>query len=237
MRFRKIPKAFAEAIGQLGWRDGCLHVLSLALGRVSGGCVRLHKYYFVAQPVAAKAWLPGRRGAAIEVRAVGPTDPVIREFPRPPAVMPYRFEQGAICFAALKEGRCVGFLWTLLGPYREDEVRCRYVPLPEGEAAWDFDVYVAPEHRSGLVFMRLWDEANRYLAARGVRWSLSRISAFNAASLASHSRMGASRIGSAVFFSIGALQISVSNVRPRFFVSRGGAAAIPSFFLEARTLG
>jgi hypothetical protein len=146
--------------------------------------------------------------------------------------MPYRFSQGAVCLAALNGGDCIGFLWISFGPYLEDEVRCRYIPLPQGEAAWDFDVYVYPEHRNSLVFLRLWDEANRYLAARGVRWSLSRISAFNPGSMASHARMGTRRIGSAVFLSIGPLQVSMATVTPRFFLS-WKPDRIPSFALSA----
>ena len=231
MRYRTY-NALRQTVGQLGWLDGCLYLANSALHRLTYGFVRLHKYHFVAQPVRSTPWLPAKRGAAIEVREVGPSDPLLRDFPRPRWVIPYRFEQGAICLAALTDGKCVGFLWMLVGPYREDEVRCRYIPTPQGKAAWDFDIYVCPEHRAGVVFMRLWDEANRYLAARGVRWSMSRISAFNSGSLASHTRMGARRIGSALFLSVGSLQISAANVPPRLFVSRH-RDVIPDFTLEA----
>lgn len=232
MGYRKLRKALSESVARLGWVDGCLHAVSTGLQRATRGFVRLHKYYFVAQPVASKPWLAGTRGAAIEVREVTASDPLLRAIPRPQWVIPYRFDQGAVCLAAIIGGQCVGFLWMLVGPYLEDEVRCRYIPLPKGEAAWDFDVYVSPEHRGGLVFLRLWDEANQYLAARGVRWSLSRISAFNAGSMSSHTRMGARRVGSALFLSIGSLQISAANVRPRLFVSRD-PRTIPDFLLQA----
>lgn len=229
MNFNRIISAIGSPFRQLGWLDGALCLLNAALVRYTGGHVRLHRYYFMAQPVSAEALLKGGRGAAIEVREVGPTDLLLHAFPRPQWVMPYRYGQGAVCLAAFKDGRCAGFLWMLIGPYREDEVRCRYIPLPAGEAAWDFDVYVYPEHRNSLVFLRLWDEANRYLAARGVRWSLSRISAFNAGSLSSHARLGARRIGSAVFLSIGSLQISAASVPTRFSISK---TRVPSFALN-----
>jgi hypothetical protein len=230
MDFSKASGTIAGAFRQLGWLNGTLHLLNAALTRATGGCVRVHKYYFIAQPVSTQPLLAGRRGASIEVRQVGQSDPLLRAFPRPAWVMPYRYGQGAVCFAAFKDARCVGFLWILLGPYREDEVRCRYIPLPQGKAAWDFDVYVYREHRNSLVFLRMWDEANRYLAARGVRWSLSRISAFNPGSLASHARMGARRIGSAVFLSIGSLQISAASVPTRFSISK---SRVPCFALNA----
>ncbi len=117
------------------------------------------------------------------------------------------------------------------GPYQEDEVRCRYVPLTEGRSSWDFDVYVDPQHRNRIVFLKLWDEANSFLAARDIRWSLSRISAFNKASIASHTRMGAKRIGTAVFLSIGSLQIFAATVPPYVGLSRR-PDSFPTFALD-----
>jgi hypothetical protein len=204
------------------------------LATVSRSRVRLRKYYFVAQPVRTQPWLPGKRGAQLEVRRVFPADPLIQAFPRPPQVMPYRFQQEAVCLAGLKDGGFIGFLWFTVGPYQEDEVRCRYVPLPAGKSAWDFDVFLAPEHRSGIAFLKLWDEANRFLAAREVRWSLSRISAYNRQSLMSHTRMGATRIGTALFFSIGRLQLAVSTRRPFVHLSFG-ERSFPSFALDPQT--
>jgi hypothetical protein len=206
-------------IGDVGFLDGCLLALSRVLGKISGGRVRLYKYVFVAQPVAEKRWLPVQRGADLEIRQVMPGDPVIAQFPRPAWAIPYRFRQGAVCLAALKEGRCVGFLWLALGPYQEDEVRCRYEPAPAGKACWDFDVYIDPAHRGSIVFLKLWDEANRFLAERGIGWSLSRISAFNKSSMSSHARMGARHVGSAVFFSLGSVQICAATVAPYLAVS------------------
>jgi hypothetical protein len=122
-----------------------------------------------------------------------------------------------------------------LGPYLEDEVRCRFVPLPEGRAAWDFDVYVDPQQRHGTVFLRLWDEANRFLAARGVRWSLSRISAFNSGSIRSHGRMGAKRIGAVTFLSLGRWQLAVASLAPRFHVS-ARTELMPTYALDAQRI-
>jgi hypothetical protein len=226
-------KGFAHRIRELGWLDGSLDGLNRLLAALFGGKVRLHKYFFVVQPVAEKSWLPTRRGAGLEVRCITAADPIIAAVPRPEWAIPYRFGQGAICLAAVSDGSCVGFLWLALGSYQEDEVRCRYVPLPEGKAAWDFDVYVHPEHRNGIVFLKLWDAANSFLSARGVRWSLSRISAFNKGSMSSHARMKAKRIGTAVFLSIGPLQVSVATVAPYFALS-GHIASFPTFALNAQ---
>ena len=221
-------------IRELGLVNALLYVLDRLLRRASLGVVRLHRYYFMAQPVAPRPWLPARRGASLEVRRLAAGDPALARFPRPGAAFPYRFAQGAVCLAAFKDETPVGFLWFTTQPYREDEVRCRYVTLPPGRSAWDFDVYIAPEHRAGPAFLRLWDEANRILRSEGITWSFSRVSAFNALSVASHSRMNAICTGSATFLALGRWQICVSSVQPFFFLSRN-AASMPEFRLAADT--
>jgi hypothetical protein len=199
--------------------NGWLAAFDRVLRALSGNRMRLYKYYFLAQPVVAKPWLPPHRGASVDIRPVAASDPVLDEMPRPKAVFPYRFQQGAVCLGAFKAASCLGFVWFTFGPYQEDEVRCRYVPLPEGQSAWDFDLYLEPAHRNSVAFLKLWDEANRVLAARGIRWSLSRISAFNERSIASHQRLAARRIGTAVFVIIGSWQLSLASVKPFFFLS------------------
>ena len=151
-------------------------------------------------------------------------------FPRPEWAAPYRFDQGAVCFTALKAGEFAGFLWLAFSAYDEDEVRCRYVLQPSGKVAWDFDVYIEPEHRTGILFMKLWDEANRFLAAREIEWSLSRISAFNSGSILSHAKMGARRIGSATFLCLGSWQLAVSSVSPYLHLSTR-ARSFPTYVL------
>ena len=194
-----------------------LYAIDRTLGALSRGRVRVRKYYLVAQPVARRRWLPPSRGKTIEVRRVSEGDPLLGQAPRPEGVFRYRFEQAAVCITALKADELIGFLWLTLGPYQEDEVRCRYVP--EGTAAWDFDVYVKPSHRDGIAFLKLWDEANGFLAAHGVQSSLSRISAFNEGSLRSHSRMGARRIAALLFVCVGSWQLTLASVAPYFHVS------------------
>jgi len=216
----------------MGWGNGSLYAIARALASVSGNQVRIHKYYLVAQPVAKRCWLPPHRGQSFEIRKIAQPDPVVAQFPRPDHAAPYRFNQGAVCIAALKAGTLAGFLWLTLGPYQEDEVRCRYVPLPAGKSAWDFDVHVEPEYRNGIAFLRLWDEANSFLAAHQIQWSLSRISAFNSGSILSHARMGAQRLGAVTFLSIGSWQIAASTVAPYFHFSIR-AGSFPTYALQA----
>jgi hypothetical protein len=230
-KLRSIAVGFSQTIRQLGWLDGWLYALARALAGMSGNRIRIHKYYLAVQPVAKKSWLPPRRGQSFEIRQVAEFDPLVKQFPRPHFAAPYRFNQGAVCFVALNAGTLAGFLWLTLGPYQEDEVRCRYIPLPLGKSAWDFDVYVEPEHRNGIVFLKLWDEANRFLTVHQFQWSLSRISAFNRGSILSHSKMGTRRIGAATFLSMGRWQIAVSTVSPRFHFSTH-AKSFPTYALN-----
>lgn len=206
---------------ELGPLAGSLFAVKRLLEGVSAGRVRVHAYHLVAQPVKEAPMLGPRRGRSIEVREVDEAEVVSLPVPRPGAVISDRFRQGARCLAAYADGKFVGFLWYLVGPYEEDEVRCRFVPLPAGQASWDFDVYVDPSARLGLAFARLWDEANARLSSRGIRWSLSRISAFNAGSLAAHGRLGLARVASAVFLCAGSLQVTFASVRPFLHVAIG----------------
>lgn len=227
-------RRFNNAVEQLGWLDGCGYLLARLLSVLSSGRIGLHKYYFVAQPVALTPWLSPRRGTAIAVKEIVPTDPLIAAFPRPRAVIAARFEQAAICLAATKADEFIGFLWLTLGPYQEDEVRCRYLPLPLDAAAWDFDVYLEPRHRTGIAFLKLWDAANQFLTARQVRWSLSRISAFNSNSMNAHGKMGARRLGSATFLALGSWQLSCATLAPYVSISMR-ADRFPIFALTGQS--
>lgn len=202
--------------GALGWKDGVLLICKRIVERGSRGKARLIKYRLVGQPIRSAPWLSGRRGATLTVRPVPSDDPVLASLPRPQAVHAERFAQGAECLVAFRGDAPVGFLWFLVGDYQEDEVRCRFRPLPADRTAWDFDVHVAPEHRLSPAFLRLWDAANEILRARSVRWTLSRIDAFNPASLRAHASLGARPLGWLVFLVIGPMQLTLGSQRPRF---------------------
>ena len=92
-------------------------------------------------------------------------------------------------------------------------------PEPQGRAAWDFDVMVMPEYRMGRLFSYLWGRANAELRAGGVEHTMSRISAFNAASLAAHQRLGARVVGSASFLCVGRWQLMRTSLSPRWHFS------------------
>ena len=143
-----------------------------------------------------------------------PTDPLVARFPRPQHVLRRRFADGAVCFAAVRNGELLGFIWIQLHQYEEDEVRCLYVLEHSSRAAWDFDVWVDPQFRLTRTFARLWDAANAFLREHGCRWSISRISAFNPASLAAHRRLGLRHLQSGLFVLIGSLQLAFFTCAP-----------------------
>ncbi|MFO7188430.1 MAG: N-acetyltransferase [Pseudomonadota bacterium] len=179
--------------------------------KLSAQRVRVVRYRLTAQPVAQAPLLPARAHSAVRVERLAPDHPLaaqlVAQSPRPAEVIRRRFAHGAHCYAAFKEERSLlGFLWLQYGAYDEDEVRCLFVPQPEGQAAWDFDVWVHPAHRASRVFVRLWDAAFADLRTRGVRWTMSRVNAYNPESLHSHRRLGAVILGTATFYCAGTRQ-------------------------------
>ena len=223
---RRLSERFAT-MRRLGPLFSLMYAISRFLRLASAGRIKLFVYHLIAQPVNTLRSLPHHRGRTIEVREAGPDEVAALSLARPPEVIRARYQQQARCLLARMEGRFLGFLWFLVGPYEEDEVRCLFIPTPVGVASWDFDVFVEPSARFGFTFARLWDEANQILSSQGVKWSISRISAFNPESLAAHKRMGSLRIASAGFLSLGSAQIMIATTRPYLDVSlRKGARPV-----------
>lgn len=211
-------------VGELGLGTALLYWTARVLDR-SGGLAALHRYVIVLQPVPEAPLLKPHRGRSITVREVAADEECLAALPLTRDVLDYRFGQGATCYGAFQDGALIGCLWLALGPFDEDEVRCRYLREPEGAASWDFDVYIDPAHRAGFAFGRLWDTANARLRAAGARWSASRISAFNRGSLRSHRALGARPVGTATFLRLGPAQVMASSLKPRLHVclTRAGA--------------
>jgi hypothetical protein len=205
------------------WDRG-LYLLDQALARLTGSRCRLLKYYVVSQPVGA-GLLPARRGDSIAVREIFAGDPLLEALGRPASVIASRYAQGARCLAATKDDQFAGCIWFVVGPYEEDEVRCRFEPLPQGERAWDFDVFIAEVFRGSLVFPKLWTEASKLMQQLGVGKTLSRISAFKPESLAAHSRLGARPIARCVFLKLWRAEIALL---------RGGNGPLLALSMSAR---
>ena len=193
-----------------------------ALNRLSGRLGLAH-YYLLAQPVGPLTAL-SRRESRLEVRDITDEPDALRRLPRPEEQMRVRRENGGICLAAFarEEGHMLGFIWLLFRPYHEDEHRCILHPAAQPPTALDVDVYIFPEARGGMAFAELWRAAGRTLEARGISWSFSRISAYNASSLRAHQRLGARRIGSLYFLQLGGVEIMLTGRSPYLAVSRPG---------------
>lgn len=218
-------------IRELGFRDGLAYAIDRLLGRHLGiGSLLSYRFYALRVPAAHELAAP--RAGKVSYRGIGRDEPILRGLGLEREVLDFRFDQGAVCFGAVKEGDLVGAAWFALGPFDEDEARCRYMPQPEDRTAWDFGVFVAPEHRLGLTFHRLWQEVFRHLADLDRNWSLSRISAYNPGSLAAHERLGSRYLGKARFLRLGRVQVMWSHLPPYFHISFGDRAR-PVFRLRA----
>jgi hypothetical protein len=183
-----------------------LYSLHRLLQRATAGRARFVAYALYAQPVPCPALQAIRPAAGNVVRLAGPDDVLRPRFPRPAAVLTARWAAGSRCHVCEVDGDFAGFIWLSEYVHEEDEVGCRY-RLP-ANGVWDFDVYLEPRYRLGRTLSRLWAAVDADLAARGVRWSFSRISRFNRASIATHERLGARCLGRASFLCLGRWQLA-----------------------------
>lgn len=218
---------------QIGYFNSVIFLFHRILVKLFSGKLRIYKYYLTAQPITNQTLLPPNKGKKITVRQISRDDPIVSAFPRPDSIIKKRFDSGALCLVALKENVFVGYIWFILGSYQEDEVRTRFIPLPVSTTAWDFDIYVHPDYRLGHTFLRLWDEANRFLLDRKIEWSCSRISAFNASSISVHRKLGALNLGQVIFFCIGSCQLALATLFPYIHVSTH-LNSYPVFFIDTQ---
>lgn len=196
-----------------------LYFLQRLLAKVSFGHCRMHVYLFCAQPIRSGVFNSLRDDAATMVHSVRSGSPLVAHFPRPPEVNSRRFARGTECYAITVKGEFAGHIWFAEHHYDEDEVRCRY-ELPKDQLSiWDYDVYVEPRYRLGRTLSRLWKGVDAVMGARGVRWSISRISLSNVASIQTHERMGAVHLATGAFLVIGWLQLSFFSKAPYLHIS------------------
>ncbi len=199
-------------LARLGAVDLVLRAVESAVARASGGRVRLIKYHLMAQPVRVHQRAIPSRAGGVAVDEIHADDPRIAAFPRPPEEIAHRFASGARCFAAWHEETFAGFLWFVEGRYDEHEARCTFRLDPADHAVWDFDVTIVPRFRNGRAFALLWQSALEAMRARGARWSISRVSAFNLDSIRAHERMGSRRTGWALFVLSGSLHFTLTSL-------------------------
>ena len=219
--FRKLnlKSRIQRLVDELGASTAFLYLCDRLLRRVNAHC-GLRYYRFLAQPIASEPRLPPARGQSFSFRLLTDMESLLDSLDRPQAVMRNRFAQGAQCLLATKNEVLAGCIWFVRGAYAEDEVRVDYLLPMSGDCVWDFDVYVAEAQRLGYLFARQWDAFDALLKPQGVRYTVSRINAFNQRSMASHRSLGAHDCGRALFICLGPLQAMVSDRRP--YVALGG---------------
>lgn len=222
-----------HTFAQLGWLNATLYLLGRAMVKASDGRWTLHRYHFVAQYIGDTPLTP-ERGLDIDILRPSPDDAIPAGYPRPATVVRDRYAQGAHSLTAWRNGHLAGFLWLIADAYQEDEVRARY-HLASSRSSWDFDVWVRPDERLGWVFRRLWEAARRHLRRHGVRWTCSRISAFNSASLRAHAQIGTVRLGGAVFLCCGGWQWMIASLAPYIHLSRN-PASYPQLMFDTSAL-
>lgn len=210
-------------VAELGLPVACLYLLHRLSVRLSAGQARLVAYALCAQPIGAGQPAALRADPQTLIAAVSASDPICASFPRPASVLRQRFDAAARCYVARVKGSFGGYIWISRDRHAEDEVRCQYILAAPQHSAWDFDVYVEPKLRLGRTLARLWRHVDQTLADEGVRWSFSRISLFNSGSLAVHQRLGAVRLGTALFLVLGPAQLALLSVAPFVHASWGNS--------------
>jgi hypothetical protein len=113
----------------------------------------------------------------------------------------------------------IGYIWLSFDQYEEDEVRCTYLLSPRGQAVFDFDLFIFPEHRMGLGFVGIWNGVNEYLRRRGIRFTFSRLTRFNLPSRRAHAHLGWKRVARVVFVKAWDIEIMFATTRPFLHVS------------------
>jgi hypothetical protein len=214
----RVLTSIRESLNLFGWINGSLYVFARALDKATGSRCRIFKYYFVAQPVPPPQ-TASSIGAKTRIFQASAENGIIRQFPRPPEIVAKRFADGAFCFVAERADELVGYIWIKREKYNEDEVRCLYRLDPSTQVVWDFDAYVSPRFRMSRAFAQLWEAVNRFLHDNGYRWTVSRISAFNTVSIASHKRLGAVHLHTGLFLAAGTAQISLFSCSPYVHVA------------------
>lgn len=201
-------KRLASPFREFGPRVGALYLANRALGKLWSG-LRVVQYDLMAQPVSPEPLLTTVHARQVRYAEIGRGSPELALMPPPEAVKAARFDQGARCIVVYQRQRFVGYAWFCFERYREDEVRCDFKLADPMGSSFDFDVYVFPEYRLGRAFAAVWHSANEFLRAEGVTYTFSRIAAINLASARAHARLGAVRVGQAVYICVGRFQFAV----------------------------
>ncbi len=198
---------------ELGFLVGVLYLFDKGLKQVSPN-LRLLSHALMVQPISNKPLLPPSMKKIFEYREIKPGDKHLNNMPRPMTIIEYRFNQKAICLGLFKKEELIGYIWFCFNSYKEDEARCIYLLEPKNESVFDYDLYIFPEHRLGLAFIALWDEANRFLHERGIKQTYSRLTQSNIASHKAHEHFGWKRVAQAFYFKAWRFELMLTTTSP-----------------------
>ena len=212
------------AAAELGWTNAILYGINRVSKTRWGGFVQVDPVHLVVHAVRRDPVLPPRRGRGIETRRLSTDEALKCGVPISENLIESRRQGEAVCLAAFKDDRLIGYRWLQLGPYSDEEVHCTFVAVAGRRAAWGWNFFVAPQHRTSFVFARLWDETYAFLRDNDLQWIFSWISAFTPAVLTAEQRLGAHRLGGAVFISVGPVQLLLATIAPFVHVSLRRAA-------------
>ena len=208
-------RLIVEPFREFGTLAGSLHVIDRVLRRISPR-LRLYVYEMMVQPISDQPLLPPNLVKNLDFAEIGRDHPDLLLMPVRDDVKALRFEQGALCLGAYCKGKLVGYLWLCSGRYDDDEVRCTYHLAEVDCSVFDFDLYVFPEHRSGIGFMAVWHGANLFLAERGIHYAFSRLTHFNLTSRRAHAHLGGRCVGRALFLQAWSVELMLSTLFPFF---------------------
>lgn len=216
---------------ELGWAPAALLLLHRCLQRLSAGRASVFYYGIYAQRIGSPSLAQIRTGSGTRTRRCDPDDAELPTDLRPASTLAQRLRERSHCYLTTVREEFAGWIWVSERRHAEDEVACDY--LFPADCVWDFDVFVVPRRRFGHTFSRMWQAVDRDLAVSGFRWTMSRISQFNRASIAAHERLGAIRIGTAMFLRLGPLQLGWHLGRPSLCIGKFGR---PGLHLTAPAL-
>ncbi len=182
--------------------------------------IHIEDFYLMVQPIPQKSVVKQRKNK-IKITLIEPEQYNYGWFPsRKKEFIKLRFEQGSKCWVAFKEERAIGCIWIMPGSFKEDIARIRLIPLPEGQTAWDFDIYIDESFRMGRLFGQLWNVASIWMREQGFYWTASRIDCNNEASLRAHKRLGAKSSGHIQIYKWGWIELVRINQKMQFNLSR-----------------
>lgn len=189
---------------------GAIGMASYALAYL---CTRARHvaYYRFGIVVVDAARLPGLpRGYSW--RLLGPQELAAHRIDVDAAAQSARFAEGLQCLATFdRNGALAGVSWMGKRSHEDPQYGVRYL-LP-ANAAWDTGLWVPEDKRMTRAFSAVWAAMGEWLAREGLDCTISSIADYNAASIASHRRLGARRLRTITVLRLGALQLTM-GARP-----------------------